>query len=83
MDIDCSLEALFVYVREKLVWIRKEQPVPRVARPAELVAGGVDFSISRELAERGMPVHVNHEHVEGDIVLMEPLNQFVEFLVCV
>ena len=64
-----------------VVGIGKEQLVPGVAGPAELLARLIDLSGGLELLAADVPAHVDDEDVERHVVLVEAADELVEFLV--
>ena len=69
MEVEGRADALPVEPPEELRRIGKERAVPRPAGPSSAVAVGV------------VPVHVDHQHVERDVVGAEILHQRAQLLV--
>ncbi len=47
------------------------------------MTGRINFVVTNDLVEGGMPVNVDHQHVQGNFMRLELLQQLFEFLVAV
>src|SRR4029077_2653319 len=54
---------------------------PRIARPSQRVRGGIKLVVPPMNAHRGVPVHIDHEHVERNAVRAESLDNSFELLI--
>jgi len=81
MEVERGLQALIVDVGEKVAGVGKQRLVPGVAGPSKIVMRLVDFAERGELLLADVPAHVDDQHVERDVVLMEAAHQLIEFLV--
>ncbi len=81
VEVEGGFEAFVVEFGEEVFGVGKEGLVPGVAAPALVVAGGI---ADAEVAAKGLvPVHVDDEDVEGDVVVMEAGDEVAQFLVAV
>src|SRR5262249_46436517 len=83
MEVQRSFQTLRSNLLQKSIGIGKEQLVPGVSRPAKSVSGLVVLAAEPVLVKREMPVHVDDQHIERDIVVAEAANQVFEFLITV
>ncbi len=83
MQIERGLQALVVQVFQEGVGIWKEHLVPGVAGPAEQLTRLIGLSRGLELLPVDVPVHVDHQHVEGRVVFAKAADQLIELLVAV
>ena len=71
MQIDCHLKVIGLEVIHELAWVREEAFVPCPSGPS--ATAGISV----------MPVHVDNEHIERDIICMELVHESSKFLVCI
>ncbi len=79
MQVQTGLEIVGVELGEELIGIGEQQIVPAIAGPAFGVIARVHDAEFH--AEGGMPVHVDDEDVEGDVVLVEAADDLLDLLV--
>jgi len=82
MQVEGCLQALGVVLGEKSSG-SGNSTCSSVAGPAQIMAGLIGLARGQELVFADMPAHVDDEHVQRHIVLVEAAHQLVEFLIAV
>jgi hypothetical protein len=83
LDAECGLQSFGLDLLQESVGIGKEQLVPCISRPSELMPRLVLLAREPVLMKRQMPVHVDDQHIERDVVLAKSAHQIFEFLIAV
>mmetsp|Transcript_38772 Transcript_38772/g.153161 ORF Transcript_38772/g.153161 Transcript_38772/m.153161 type:complete len:211 (-) Transcript_38772:1119-1751(-) len=81
VKIECHSQTLFVTPREKSRGIRKKRLVPRVASPTYRLSREIYHSPLHQFVCYLVPVHVDDQYVQWDLVLFKLLHKSLE-LIC-
>jgi hypothetical protein len=83
VKVECDLQALIVEVSKERLGVGEEEWVPGVAGPTQVVPRLIGLMHGFQLDLVEMPVHVDDEHIQRDIVFMEAAHEIIEFLVAI
>lgn len=77
MQVKRDLQTLVMDVSEKLLWLRKEQPVPAIAAPSQRMPTCIVTMVKPHLPISAVPVHINDQHIQRRRVLLETADQLI------